>query len=280
MTLFTPHAVHSLVTFSGRKHVFNLRWGMKITFATAFSFLLATSISFPALALCPPVELIQEKLPRLTQEKTEVQSIQPSGVPTICEVAVRNGSKTSIFYTDMEGRYFFFGNIIDTVSGSNLTKETLSSLNRFTDQELSDIEALTAFSIGSPADRILYYVTDPQCPYCKRGVEDLKKLAEAGNIQVRFLLFPLQSHKGAKEQCVSVVCDQKGLADFESGYRSKNQCEEGGMLVDATLDLLKKKGINATPTYIFSDGLFHSGLLKMPDLRRRLGLGAETGADG
>ncbi len=48
------------------------------------------------------------------------------------------------------------------------------------------------------------------------------------------------------------------------------------MLVDTTLDLLKKKGIIVTPTYIFSDGLFHSKLLKMHERQRRLGLSAET----
>ena len=231
--------------------MFIFRWDVKVTFTAIFSFLLATSISLPVLAMCPSIEHIEGKINRLTQKKTIVQDVQPFDVPTICEVTVRSGSRAKIFYTDMEGRYFFFGNIVDTVSGKNLTNETLSSLNRFTSQELADIETLTAFSIGSPAGKVLYYVTDPQCPYCQRGVEDLKKVVKANNIQVRFLLFPLQSHKGAKEQCVSVVCDKKDLAYFENGYRSKNQCEEGVMLIDATLDLLKKKGNKCDPNVYF-----------------------------
>ena len=28
-------------------------------------------------------------------------------------------------------------------------------------------------------------------------------------------MFPLQIHKGAREQCVAVVCDKKGFADLD-----------------------------------------------------------------
>ena len=95
-------------------------------------------------------------------------------------------------------------------------------------------------------------------------------MADQKKVQVRFLLLPLEFHKGAKEQCISVICDKKGLEDFEKGYRSENQYEEGRMLVASTVDFLKKKGIRSTPTYIFSNGRIHSGLLRGDDLERWL----------
>ena len=100
--------------------MFVYRWGVKITFAAAFSFLFATNMSFPAHAQCPSLEHIENKLHRLTQKKAEVKSVQPYGVPEIFEVVAQTGSKNKIFYTNMEGRYFFFGNIVDTVSGRTL----------------------------------------------------------------------------------------------------------------------------------------------------------------
>lgn len=85
-------------------------------------------------------------------------------------------------------------------------------------------------------------------------------------------MFPLAMHKGAREQCVAVVCDKKSFEELESGYTSDNQCAAGAKLVDDTVALLSGKGITGTPTYIFGDGRFQSGVLEADALRQRLGL--------
>jgi len=85
-------------------------------------------------------------------------------------------------------------------------------------------------------------------------------------------MFPLPMHKGAREQCVAVVCDKKGFDDLEAGYKSDNQCAEGAKLVDGTIALLSGKGITGTPTYLFADGRFQSGVLEADALRQRLGI--------
>jgi len=72
--------------------------------------------------------------------------------------------------------------------------------------------ALATFGFSGPA-----YA---ECPARKR-VESLQKMAEAGEVQVHFLLFPLETHKGAREQSVSTICDKKSLHDFENGYQSQ-----------------------------------------------------------
>ena len=97
-------------------------------------------------------------------------------------------------------------------------------------------------------------------------------MASKGEIQVKVLMFPLQMHKGAREQCVAVVCDKKGFEDLEGGYKSDNQCAEGVKLVDGTIALLSSKGITGTPTYLFPDGRFQSGVLEQDALRQRLGI--------
>jgi thiol:disulfide interchange protein DsbC len=85
-------------------------------------------------------------------------------------------------------------------------------------------------------------------------------------------MFPLPMHKGAREQCVAVVCDKKGFEDLDNGYTSDNQCADGARLVDETIALLSSKGITGTPTYLFPDGRFQSGVLEPDALRQRLGL--------
>lgn len=90
-------------------------------------------------------------------------------------------------------------------------------------------------------------------------------------------MFPLAMHKGAREQCVAVVCDKKGFDELENGYKSDNQCAAGAKLVDETIALLSGKGITGTPTYLFSDGRFQSGVLEADALRQRLGIPVPPG---
>jgi len=227
-------------------------------------------VPFPAVAGCPSQDRVKEELERLTQNKVEVVSLRESVLSGICEVAFRLKSKLHVAYVDADGRHFIFGKIVEADTALDLTNESLMAINRLTSQEMTELPALTAFSIGSDSAQVLYYVTDPQCPYCKTGEDDLKKMAAKGTVHVRFLLLPLKFHKGAKEQCISVICDKKGLEDFEKGYQSENQCEQGRRIVESTVGLLTQKGINGTPTYIFSDGRIHMGLLKPTDLERRL----------
>ena len=100
-------------------------------------------------------------------------------------------------------------------------------------------------------------------------------MAEKGEAKIKVLMFPLAMHKGAREQCVAVICDKKSFEELENGYKSDNQCAEGAKIVDETVALLSGKGITGTPTYLFSDGKFQSGVLEANDLRKRLGLPAQ-----
>lgn len=99
-------------------------------------------------------------------------------------------------------------------------------------------------------------------------------MAEAGEIEVRVLMFPLDSHPEAKNQCIAVICDKKSFRELHENYTSDNQCEEGTSRVAETIAFLRSKGISSTPTYIFSDGLFQSGALDATQLRLRLGIKA------
>lgn len=83
-------------------------------------------------------------------------------------------------------------------------------------------------------------------------------------------------HKGAKEQCVAVICDKKSFDDLEAGYESDNQCAEGVKMVDETIAFLQSKGIGSTPSYIFPDGRSQSGVLEQDPLRQKLGLASRV----
>ncbi len=222
---------------------------------------------------CPKITDVQTKLSQTFKRPLEVKNITPIHVLGLCEVQVVFGGRNQILYVDPENRYYFLGQLVDTVERKNLTRETLNKLNRFSPEDLKKLHELVAFSIGpEDAPKSVYVVTDPKCPFCKKAEAILEKLANDGLLRIHFVLFPLPSHKDAKEICISIICDKKGLEEFKSGYRSENQCEEGTKQVVETMRFLSKHGISGTPSYIFPDGSFHSGVLQREALMKRLKL--------
>jgi thiol:disulfide interchange protein DsbC len=220
---------------------------------------------------CPSKEIIQQELKNTFKKDIRVINIQPSLVSELCEVQVNFRGQNRILYTDQKGEFLITGQIFKASDGTNITRKAINKLNRFTGSDLRRLEDLTAFTMGSKGE-VVYFVTDPQCPYCHKAEEIVTHMAEAEELQLKVLLFPLGFHKGAKEQCISVICDSKGLEGLHSGYKSENQCQEGKNKIEDTLSFLKQKGITGVPTYIFTDGQYHSGVLKKQDMKKRLGL--------
>ncbi len=222
-------------------------------------------------AVCPSKETIQQKVVETFRQDIGVVKIQPSAVPGLCEVQVNVKGQNRILYTDQKGEFLITGQIYRSLDATNITTEAIADLNRFTDSDLRRLEDLTAFTVGSKG-KVVYFVTDPQCPYCKKAEKIVVNMAEAGKIQLRVLLFPLRMHKGAKEQCISIICDDKGLEGLHNQYKSENQCQEGKNKIEDTLRFLQQKGITGVPTHIFTDGKYHSGVLKEQAIKKRLGL--------
>ena len=222
-------------------------------------------------AVCPSKETIQQKVVKTFKQDISVTKILAGAVPGLCEIHVKLKGQNRILYTDSKGEFLITGQIFNASDGTNITKEAIADLNRFTDSDIRRIEDLTAFTVGSKGE-IVYFATDPQCSYCKKAEKNLAHLVETEKLQLKILLFPLSFHKGAKEQCISTICDNKGMEGLHSGYKSENQCQEGKDKVEDTLRFLRQKGISGVPTYIFTDGKYHSGVLKEQAVKKRLGL--------
>jgi thiol:disulfide interchange protein DsbC len=220
---------------------------------------------------CPTTVQVQQSVQSIMKRDVEIRGIKPTSFKGLCEVHVRISGRDNILYTNSDSEFLIFGHLIQSNTGENLTKKALEEYTRLSPNDVKQLKSYTAFSIGKSKVE-LFYITDPQCPYCKKGEKILKQMAENGEISVHFILYPLSFHKGAKEQCISIICDKKGLEGLETGYQSENQCVEGKNKIEATNLFMKEKGITGTPGYIFVDGIIHTGLLHEPHLRERLEL--------
>ena len=226
-------------------------------------------------AACPPKEKITQDLlkvfPRL--KTVQIQKIRPSKVPGFCEVVLTlRGRKKSIFYVDENGRFAFLGQLVDFKTGENLTRKHLEELNRLSLKDLAAIEKVVAFTTGE-GKKVVYLVTDPDCPFCKRLEKTLSELIKGGQLQVKVILYPLGLlHPQAKKKCVAIICDKKGWEGLISGYISENQCEEGLKKIEETRKLMVQLGIRGTPTLILPDGRVIRGARSKEELKQKIGL--------
>ncbi len=244
----------------------------KIVAAVPWVWILGTiAFSGAAHSQCPSPEQIQEVIAKFDAQDRNLVAIQPTQFPGLCEVQVRLNNRIHIFYAGAAGDFLLMGQLYESSSGRNLTRETLEQVNLFSPEEMSQLTELSAVTLGT-SGKTLLYTTDPHCPYCKQGEETLKRMAAAGELTAKILFFPLESYRDSRDISIATICDKKSLDDFHGGYKSDNKCPEGVRIIDKTKEILARKGVTGTPTYIFPDRRYYSGLLDEAELRRRLGL--------
>ena len=238
-------------------------------FLLSVIFMFSSSVSQVSAAPCPSKDKIQTAVKNTFHRPIKVVKIEPSQMPGLCQVQISFQNQNRLIYSDTKGDFLVAGQLFSTKDAKNLTRETMMEINRLSGEEVKKLDKLTAFAIGKKGP-VVYFVTDPQCPYCKKAETLLEPLAQQGKVQARFLLFPLKFHKGSKEESISIICDKKGLEGLKNRYRSENQCADGKKKVDETVKFLMSKGITGTPTYIFLDGRYHSGVMDQKSLEKRL----------
>ena len=220
-------------------------------------------------ASCPSKAKLREAVKKTFHQSIEIVKVSPSAMSGLCQVQVRFRKQNRIIYTDPKGEFLIAGQLFEVKGPKNLTRDVLMEINKLSKADFKELDKLVAFTVGKKGPAV-YFVTDPQCPYCKKAENIINPLAEHGKVQVKYLLFPLKFHKGSKEECISIICDNKGLEGFKNRYRSENQCEAGKKRIHETLSFLMSKGITGTPTYIFPDGRYHSGVMNKKNLEARL----------
>lgn len=214
---------------------------------------------------CPSIEEFQKKLNTL-QPGLFIEKIEASQIEGLCKVVVKLSEFNKIlFFTDSRGNYIISGNIIDIENKKNIVQEELEILNKrvFNPSILSQLNEIVDITYGD-SPNVLYFITDPDCPFCKKAEVMLDKLVKEGKISVKVILLPLEAlHKEAKDKAISLICDKRGFEDLMKGYKSSNRCKAGVAKIEKNIDfLINQLGITGTPAFVFPDGEVKIGLLE------------------
>jgi thiol:disulfide interchange protein DsbC len=188
----------------------------------------------------------------------------------LCEMILNiNGQFVPIYATKdfiLAGEMFSGRKQITQEQIAKLKKEQFKKLKK----EIDSFTA-TVYKPENAKGKVLYFITDPDCPYCNRFKKTVKEFADKNGITVKLVFFPLPFHKGADRKAESFICEGKTFEDYlKDSYGSKT-CEEGQKKIRKMLILAREAGIRGTPTFITENGKVITGFRER-ELARALGI--------
>lgn len=191
------------------------------------------------------------------------------------EVELRKDGKTAVAYVDYGKKHLIPGPIYSLDTKQPITGAQSGSAPKAGRIAIARIPLDDALVMGNPAGKKkLIVFTDPECPYCSKLHDELKKLVAVDrDLAVSIKLLPLKIHPNAYAKA-QVILENGSLAMLEESFAGRQLPAPGprntAAIVDETIKLAASLGINATPTLIFPDGSLVEGYLDAARIKKGL----------
>ena len=162
-----------------------------------------------------------------------------------------------------------------------VTQETITGLRakrfRALKGEVDKCVAMTLEPSRGKADKTVYMITDPVCPFCHRAESRLREFADKYRAEFKLILYSVHPPVG-RRKAVEAVCRGLSAEEYLDGkwkqenLTDKYQCRAGAELIKRSEQLVRKLAIRGVPMFYLSDGTLVQGA-NMPALARALGSG-------
>jgi thiol:disulfide interchange protein DsbC len=180
---------------------------------------------------------------------------------------VRIGNE--VLYTDADGSYIVQGELIDTKSRSNLTRQRIDKLTAIKFDELPFKDAMV-IKQGNGSRRLAVFA-DPNCGYCKRLERELVALKD---VTIYNFLYPVLG-PDSNEKSRAILCSKDAMKTWRDWMldgvappRAMGECDTAA--IQRTVAFGQKYRINGTPALIFENGERVPGALSGAELVKRL----------
>jgi thiol:disulfide interchange protein DsbC len=210
----------------------------------------------------PTASALKEKLSKnYGQLLGTIQQVNPTSAKGLFEVVTQD----QILYVDESGQYLFDGNLVDLKARRNLTEERKRLVFAIDFSKLP--LDLAVVKVKGNGKRKLAYFTDPNCGYCKKLEQELKKV---NDVTLYLFLYPI--FNGSAEKVEAIWCSKDRVKAWDD--LMLNGIQPTMAKCNTPLAKVKELGarfhINGTPALIFSDGALVPGYLPAADLEKAL----------
>jgi len=207
----------------------------------------------------------------------KVKSVKEAPAKGLFELLVEKDNKQGIIFIDYGKKHLMQGMIVslDTLQPVSAHAQDLPQPKQVTSVDVSKIPADKAVVMGNPkGSKKLYVFTDPDCPYCKKGHLELKKLAAiAPDVAIYVMLYPLAMHPAAYDKSRTVI-ETKSLELMDKAFDGKDvpkpAKESSKAAIDEIIKFANANGITGTPTMVMPDGKIEVGMRDAETLKRML----------
>lgn len=178
-----------------------------------------------------------------------------------------------VFFISKDGRYFFYGDVIDLKQDNkfkrNITDSSKKEVRRKVLLGFSKNDMLIfkpdhkSWGLRKPLAVITVF-TDLNCPYGNRLHKEVEKAVLEG-LEVRYLFFPRSGiDSDGYKKAVSVWCSRDRKKAFISATEGQtpdvHDCKNNP--IKAQWELARKLGIQATPSILLNDGSLIPGYIE------------------
>lgn len=255
----------------------------ELCIATAVSVILATSSYAMAKegcgGVCSTCHSITEKEATELLKKTglTVTSVKQSPARGLFELFVESEGQKGIVLMDYGKKHLIQGMVVDieTLQPASAHQKAVPQPKQQTSLDVSTIPTANAVIMGNPkGSKKIYVFTDPDCPYCRKGHVELKKLAKiAPDVAIHVMLYPLPMHPAAYDKARAVLESMSHeLLDkaFEGKEVPRPTKESSKKAIDEIVAFASANGISGTPTMVMPDGRIHVGMRDAETIKKML----------
>jgi len=226
----------------------------------------------PALAWAQEA-VIRKNLPERLPNLPKIDEVVKTSVPGIWEVRIG----TDLFYTDDQANHLFTGDLIDTRTRANLSKERIDKLTAFEFAKLPLKDAIV-IKQGTGARKMAVFV-DPNCGYCKRFERDVASLK---NVTVYTFLYPILGPDSTTKSR-DIWCAKDPVKTWRDWMLNGTvppstagaKCDTAAL--DRNTELGRKHRVQGTPAAVFEDGSRAPGAVAADEIEKRLAAAAGKG---
>jgi thiol:disulfide interchange protein DsbC len=204
----------------------------------------------------------------------EVKGVKPAQVRGLWEVTLERDGQQGVAFMDYGKKHILAGPIY-TISQVVAAQNAPPKPAKPQKVDLATIPLENSLIMGNPkGSKRLIVFTDPECPFCLKLHEELKKaMAKDPEIVAYIKLFPLKMHPKAHDKS-RVILAEKSLDLLDKSFAKQALPEptakQPAKPIDDTIALAESLKIDSTPTIIFPDGRMVEGWRDAETLRAML----------